>query len=52
MVYGYHESCDKERMWHELSKLKFNLGDPLIIMMDFNEVRRPEERKVVRGCLK
>ena len=48
LIYSLFNVADKHRMWEELLKLRSNLGVPMIVMGDFNEIRCLEERK---GCL-
>ena len=48
LVYGPHVAIEKRKMWDEILELRTNMGVPMIVMGDFNEIRCPEER---RGCL-
>ena len=48
LVYRPHIPAEKRMLWEEISQLQINMGVPMIVMGDFNEIRCPEER---RGCL-
>ena len=48
IIYGFHNNADKARLWQELLDMKLELEYPLLLMGDFNEVRKPDERK---GCI-
>lgn len=47
LIYGYHYTEGKRRIWEQLQQLKLSVVVPIIILGDFNEIRKPEERK---GC--
>ena len=44
IVYGCHGNLAKARLWHELLDMKLVLDVPLFLMVDFNKMRKPEER--------
>lgn len=48
VAYGYHDAVDKRRMWKELVDKRLELNIPILMMGDFNEIRKPQERK---GCI-
>lgn len=45
LVYGPNDRSGRNIVWNELIELKQKIVDPMIILGDFNEILKPEERK-------
>jgi len=44
-VYAPNDQQERLNVWNQLRALKENLEVPMLLMGDFNEVLRPEERR-------